>query len=60
MNEYYKKLEEARSLRLHADNLRAHLSRHNSFEFDIYEVAGRFDEKANEYENQARILEGRK
>jgi hypothetical protein len=60
MNDYYKsiramseeaRLEEAKSLRIHAENLRAHISRHNVFEFDIEKIA-------DEYDNKARILGG--
>ena len=52
MNNYYKKLEEAESLRLHANNLRAHASRHNTFEFDLEARAEEMELKAAELERK--------
>ena len=58
MNNYYKRLEETKSLRMHANNLRAHVSKHNSFEFDIEEVANRFDDRAYYLEKDKDLAEG--
>lgn len=37
MKNYKNHSDEAESLKLHASNLRAHISRHNCFEFDMKE-----------------------
>ncbi|VVB82715.1 Uncharacterised protein [uncultured archaeon] len=55
MNNYYKRLEEAKSLRIHANNLRAHASKYNTFEFNMEEVAGRFDERAESLEKSGEL-----
>ena len=55
MNNYYKRLEETKSLRMHANNLRAHVSKHNSFEFDIEEVANRFEDRARGLEKAGEL-----
>ena len=54
MKGYYEKLEEAESLRENAANLRA-CSRHSGVEFDLHEIADRYEDRARELERAGEL-----
>ena len=56
MREYHQRRdrEEVDSLRLHAQSLRT-CSKHSGVEFDLHEIADRYEDKATELEKELRL-----